>query len=65
MEAHNYQVGDLVRKFQDHNLESIKLLEDVPESEYIFTPEEITHIKVDWKIHFEILKTMDQLQENT
>ena len=64
IEVHNDQVGDLVRKFQDHNSESIKLLENVPESEYIFTPDEITHFSVDWKIHLEILKTMAQLQKN-
>ena len=64
VEFHSDQVGELIKKFQDHNSDSIKLLENVPESEYIFTPEEITHFSVDWRIHLEILKTRDQLQKN-
>ena len=39
LESHIDQVGNLVRKVQDHNLESIKLLEDIPEC--ILTPEEV------------------------
>ena len=60
METHLDRVGKLVRKFEAQNSVSQKLLADVPESEYIFTPEEITHLSVDWKIHMEILKIMEE-----
>ena len=33
--------------FHEHNAESLKLLENVPESDFILTPEEITHLGVD------------------
>merc|ERR1712192_186624 len=60
VDAHHDRVGKLVQKFQDQNLESSKLLENVPECDLIFTSEEITHLAVDWKIHLEILKIIEE-----
>ena len=62
LEKHNDQVGELVTKFQGHNIESVKLLEGVPEDEYILTPEEITHLSIDWKMQLEILKILIKIK---
>ena len=53
------QFAEITRKFNEHNSESIKMLEDVARIDWILTPEEISHFGVDWKIHLEILKILD------
>ena len=60
MKDHFEQLGKLAKKFLEYNAESLKLLENVPECEFILTPEEITHLGVDWKIHLEILEIINQ-----
>ena len=60
LEKHKDRFGELVAKFQVYNIESVKLLEGVPEDEYILTPEEITHLSIDWKMHLEISEILDQ-----
>ena len=50
----------LAQKFREQNHEFVKLLENVPESDLILLPEEITNLGVDWKAHFEILEILNQ-----
>ena len=63
LKEHSDQVEQVSKKFLEYNSESLKMLENISESEYILTPEEITHSGVDWKIHLEILEILDQNQK--
>ena len=58
-EAHQEQFMKIAKKFEEHKSGFAKLLENVPECEWILTPEEITHFGVDWKIHLEILEILN------
>ena len=58
IEVHE-QYAQIVRKFNEHNYESIKMLENVPVWDWILTPEEVTHFGVDWKIHLELLNILE------
>ena len=49
--------------FQEHNKASCDLLKDIPESEIILTPEEITQFGVNWKIHLEIIEQFGLMSE--
>ena len=40
--------------FRENNTESLRLLENIPENNYIFTPEELTHFAMDWDIHLKL-----------
>ena len=60
MELHKEQLMKIANKFHKHNFEVVKLLENVPKCDLIFTPEEITQLGVDWKIHLEILEISGQ-----
>ena len=51
---HLEQLEKIDQMFLEYNSESLRLLANVPEREFILTPEEITHLAVDWKIHLEI-----------
>ena len=53
-EVHHEELSQVAKIFEDQNVESQKLLENVTESEYILTPEEITHFGVDWEIHLKV-----------
>ena len=57
-EKHLEQLEKVDQMFLEHNSESLRLLANVPESEFILTPEEITHLGVDWNIHLEILQIL-------
>ena len=57
IESHE-QCACVARKFKEPKSESIKTLENVPISDWILTPEEITNFGVDWKFHLEILKIL-------
>ena len=57
---HHKEVKKIQAIFHEHNSESIKLLENVPESDFILTPEEITHLGVDWRTHLQIMEILQQ-----
>ena len=44
---HHEEVKKIQKIFHENNSESQNLLENVPESEFILTPDEITHFGVD------------------
>ena len=54
-EEHITELTKVEEKFNEYEEESRKIMEDVPESDYILTPEEITILGIDWKIHLEVL----------
>ena len=58
VEEHVEEHSKITKLLQEHNAASICLLENVPESELILTPEEITQFGVDWKLHLEILEIL-------
>ena len=51
IKAHVEEYDGFAAKFKGLNSESLRLLEGVPEDEYILMPEEITHLAIDWNIH--------------
>ena len=55
---HEEELSKVARMFEDQNVESRELLKNVPESEYILTPEEITHFGVDWEIHLKVCQIL-------
>ena len=57
---HHEEVKKIQKIFHENNSESLNLLENVPESEFILTPEEITHFGVDWKTHLKIMEILQQ-----
>ena len=60
LEAHVQECDGLVAKFMELNSESLRLLEGVPVEDYIFMPEEITNLAIDWNIHLEICKILEE-----
>ena len=61
--AHHEELSIVAKMFEDQNVESQRLLKRVPESEYILTPEEITHFGIDWEIHLKVCKIL-KLENN-
>ena len=58
-EVHHEELSQVAKMFQDQNMESQKLLQNVTESEYILTPEEITQFGVDWEIHLKVCEILN------
>ena len=54
LEVHSEVIAKLAKTLPTLNASSTKLLEDIPSSEWIFTPEEITQLGIDWRIYLEI-----------
>ena len=62
---HSDILTKLTEVFKRNNSESTQLLEDISESDLIFTPEEITQLGINWKIYLEIFTTIDiKVEEN-
>ena len=55
---HHEELSKVAEMFEDQNIESKRMLKSVPESEYILTPEEITHFWVDWEIHLRVCEIL-------
>lgn len=54
------QFAKIQRKFDEQNSESIRMLGGLSRCDWVLTPEEITHLGVDWKTHLEILEILNQ-----
>jgi hypothetical protein len=57
-------MSKLTEVFNRNNSDSIKFLEDIPESDWVFTPEEITQLGIDWKLYLEIFEIIDKEVED-
>ena len=57
---HLEQLAQVERMFHEDNTETMRMLESVPESEFILTPEEITHFGLDWKTHLKICEILNK-----